>query len=506
MAQGRGRHTRREFVKGSMAVAAAVAAGAARVLGANDRVVLASIGIRGQGDALKRGFARLPGVEIKTLCDVDENLVRVAGRRPATRRTSPPSGPATCRTCAASSTTRTSTASSSPPRTTGTRSPPSGPSRPASTSTSRSPPPTPCGRAARWWRRRAKYKKVVQVGTMNRSRPAVRAAIQFIQEGGMGKVYMARGLCFKPRPSIGQYPDGPLQAGEKYKLNVESKAGRARVGQRLSRQGQLRPLARARRPCAPSTATASTTTGTGTGTTATATRATRGRTSSTSPAGAWARTSTRCKVRSTGGYFGEPSSQETPDLQTSLFEYADGKVLEFGTRGGFTNDEGTPAHRQPLLWDEGMALDRRRRAGAGSPTSDARTRRGPGSEAPRDGRQRPRRCSPASRRPTTRTSSTPCARATRRSSTATSWRVTCPRPCPSSPTSPTGSGAACSFDGKAETDRGRRRGQPAPDPRVPQALRGAREGLRRGSGVAARRSLPDRRCAPWPLHRPGRWA
>jgi hypothetical protein len=47
------------------------------------------------------------------------------------------------------------------------------------------------------------------------------------------------------------------------------------------------------------------------------------------------------KVRSTGGYFGEASSQETPDLQTTAFEYADGKILEFATRGGYTNDEGT---------------------------------------------------------------------------------------------------------------------------------------------------------------------
>ena len=57
---------------------------------------------------------------------------------------------------------------------------------------------------------------------MNRSRPAVRQAIKFIQDGGIGKVYMARGLCFKPRPPIGKYPDGPMAAGEQYKLNVEA--------------------------------------------------------------------------------------------------------------------------------------------------------------------------------------------------------------------------------------------------------------------------------------------
>ena len=68
----------------------------------------------------------------------------------------------------------------------------------------------------------ARYKKLVQVGTMNRSRPAVQAAIKFIHEGGLGKIYMARGLCFKPRPPIGKYPDGPMAPGEKYALTVGS--------------------------------------------------------------------------------------------------------------------------------------------------------------------------------------------------------------------------------------------------------------------------------------------
>ena len=41
-------------------------------------------------------------------------------------------------------------------------------------------------------------------------------------DDGIGKVYMARGLCFKSRPGIGKYPDGPMQPGEQYKLNVEA--------------------------------------------------------------------------------------------------------------------------------------------------------------------------------------------------------------------------------------------------------------------------------------------
>ena len=39
--------------------------------------------------------------------------------------------------------------------------------------------------------------------------------------------------------------------------------------------------------------------------------------------------------------FGAEASQETPDTHTTLFEYSDGTILEFATRGQFTNDEGT---------------------------------------------------------------------------------------------------------------------------------------------------------------------
>ncbi len=45
------------------------------------------------------------------------------------------------------------------------------------------------------------------------------------------------------------------------------------------------------------------------------------------------------KIRSMGGMFAYDSSQETPNTQTSIYEYADGTILEFGTRGLFTNGE-----------------------------------------------------------------------------------------------------------------------------------------------------------------------
>jgi hypothetical protein len=43
-----------------------------------------------------------------------------------------------------------------------------------------------------------------------------------------------------------------------------------------------------------------------------------------------------------GGVFGidpKECEQETPNTQTSLFRYSDGKILEFETRGRYTNDE-----------------------------------------------------------------------------------------------------------------------------------------------------------------------
>ena len=48
-----------------------------------------------------------------------------------------------------------------------------------------------------------KYKVRVQVGLQNRSIPNVQQAIKFLHEGGIGDVYMARGLCYKPRDSFG---------------------------------------------------------------------------------------------------------------------------------------------------------------------------------------------------------------------------------------------------------------------------------------------------------------
>jgi predicted dehydrogenase len=346
--------SRRAFASRSLMAVAGVAAGksalgkaspasgpavGARVMGANDRVVVASIGIRGQGDALKRGFARLPNVEVKTLCDVDENLFASRAQDPALKEV------ATFRPGYQRDLRRVLEDKDVDAIIVAT------PNHWHALATVwglqagkhvyvEKPASHTVWEGRKMVEAAQRYGKLVQVGTMNRSRPAVREAIKFIQDGGIGEVYMARGLCFKPRPAIGKYPDGAMAPGEKYKLNVESRdyeptydnAYLANVSYDL----WLGP--------------------------APARTFNRNRfhynwhwhwdygngdTGNQGPhqfdIARWGlgKNEHPVRIRSGGGYFGEESSQETPNLHSTIFEYPDGKILEFGTRGGYTNDEGT---------------------------------------------------------------------------------------------------------------------------------------------------------------------
>ena len=250
--------SRREFGSRIGAAAAGLAAGShlltpeavgaaplvsGRVLGANDRLVVASIGIRGQGNSVKRGFAKLKGVEIKTLCDIDENLAaeRINDKALAQVATYKPGFVQDLRRVMEDKDIDAVIVAT----------------------------PNHWHALATIWALQAgkhvyvekpsshtvwegrkmveaadKYKKMVQAGTMNRSRPAVRQAIQFLHKGGIGKVYMARGLCYKPRPGIGKYPDGPMAAGEQVQAECRRQGGRAGLRRRVPLEGELRPVAR----------------------------------------------------------------------------------------------------------------------------------------------------------------------------------------------------------------------------------------------------------------------
>jgi predicted dehydrogenase len=68
---------RRRFIQSGGAAAAGVwFAGAAgtRRIDANDQIVMAVVGVHGQGSSDFQDFSSIPGVRVKTICDVDERL------------------------------------------------------------------------------------------------------------------------------------------------------------------------------------------------------------------------------------------------------------------------------------------------------------------------------------------------------------------------------------------------------------------------------------------------
>lgn len=49
-----------------------------------------------------------------------------------------------------------------------------------------------------------KYGRICQVGTQSRGNPGMREAMQYLHDGTLGKIHLARGLCYKRRDTIGR--------------------------------------------------------------------------------------------------------------------------------------------------------------------------------------------------------------------------------------------------------------------------------------------------------------
>ena len=63
-----------------------------------------------------------------------------------------------------------------------------------------------------------KYKVIVQDGAEQRSNPCAQTMAAFLHSGKLGEVYLAKGLCYKWRDTIGKTPDEPVPAGVDYDL------------------------------------------------------------------------------------------------------------------------------------------------------------------------------------------------------------------------------------------------------------------------------------------------
>ena len=186
------------------------------------------------------------------------------------------------------------------------------------------------------WR---KYGLRMQVGLNNRSSKHVREAITFLHGGGIGELYMARALCFKARDSYGMTKDSlppstfhfdrwlgpaPLRPyNEKrshYNWHWYWDTGNGDTGNTgphtldIARWG----MKKNEHPA-----------------------------SVYSTGGIFGFTQDESKTSGTMVYGGvetyghDRTTQETPNTQTAAFTYADRKIIELETRGRYTNHEGS---------------------------------------------------------------------------------------------------------------------------------------------------------------------
>jgi predicted dehydrogenase len=63
-----------------------------------------------------------------------------------------------------------------------------------------------------------KYNVLIQQHAERRSFPGFKSAMKFLRDGGLGEIYLAKGLCYKWRDTIGKEKDAPVPKGVHYDL------------------------------------------------------------------------------------------------------------------------------------------------------------------------------------------------------------------------------------------------------------------------------------------------
>ena len=72
-----------------------------------------------------------------------------------------------------------------------------------------------------------KYNRIIHHGSESRSSDSCRQAVELLRQGIIGDVYLAKGICYKWRDSIGVYPDGPMASGDGWKSTIGGNPGQA---------------------------------------------------------------------------------------------------------------------------------------------------------------------------------------------------------------------------------------------------------------------------------------
>ena len=205
---------RRYFLMSSTAAAGATLPASA-LLGANDRIRVACVGIRGRGGAHISGFAERPDAEVAALCDVDEAVLEKRAREVEARTKKRPATYTDYRKLLDDkSIDAVSLATPNHWHALGTIW--------ACQAGKDVYVEKPCTHNVFETRQivaaARKYNRIVQQGSQSRSSPALQEAVQKLKDGLIGDVYMGRGLCFKWRDTIQRTPVEPAPAGVHYDL------------------------------------------------------------------------------------------------------------------------------------------------------------------------------------------------------------------------------------------------------------------------------------------------
>ncbi|HEX8037920.1 MAG TPA: Gfo/Idh/MocA family oxidoreductase [Chryseosolibacter sp.] len=202
---------RRNFIKQSLAGVAGVAMAFdaksyASIMGANDRINLGVIGIRNQGSVHIDSYCKLKdshNVRIKTLCDADEQLFESRSKMVEKTGTKPGTVWEMERIFADKDIDAVSIVT---------------PNHWHALATVwacqagkhvyvEKPAMHDIWEGRKMIEAARKYDRIVQVGLNNRSLGGVIEAMNFLHSGGIGDVYMARGVCYKARDSFGMAKD-----------------------------------------------------------------------------------------------------------------------------------------------------------------------------------------------------------------------------------------------------------------------------------------------------------
>ena len=213
--------SRRNFIRRSagMAVNASVAAslwGTANAwAGANDRVRIGVVGIRGMGFSHIRAYSQLKNVHISALCDVDENLF--AERVQWLEQNGKPK-PKLYRDIRDLLDDKDIDAISvATPNhwhaLAGLWAVQAG-----KHATLEKPGTHNVFEGRQLIKAAQKYNRLIQHHAERRSFAGFQSAMDFLHNGGLGEVYMAKGLCYKWRDTIGKKADAPIPKGVDYDL------------------------------------------------------------------------------------------------------------------------------------------------------------------------------------------------------------------------------------------------------------------------------------------------